>query len=253
MSDAAVRAQALERLHKSLRACTQCDLCIERTQVVVGAGDPDANLMFVGEAPGANEDRTGMPFVGQAGTLLESLLEGIGLTRDQVFITNVLKCRPPGNRDPVASEIHACQRFLADQVSLVRPRLVCTLGNFATKLISGRPDGISTVHGTAQKVRFAGVDITLVPRVPPRCCALHTVAAWHAAAGLRADSRPHRGRPRLGGATGGDRASGRPHPRGGRLTAVAEVTTTRPEDTERIGAGIAAMLNVSDHTHVGAV
>ncbi len=173
MSDAAVRAQALERLHKSLRACTQCDLCIERTQVVVGAGDPDANLMFVGEAPGANEDRTGMPFVGQAGTLLESLLQGIGLTRDQVFITNVLKCRPPGNRDPVASEIHACQRFLADQVSLVRPRLVCTLGNFATKLISGRPDGISTVHGTAQKVRFAGVDITLFPVFHP-AAALYT-------------------------------------------------------------------------------
>ncbi len=167
MSDAAVRAQALERLHKSLRACTQCDLCEERTQVVVGAGDPDADLMFVGEAPGANEDRTGMPFVGQAGTLLESLLQGIGLTRDQVFITNVLKCRPPGNRDPAASEIEACQRFLADQVSLVQPRLVCTLGNFATKLISGRPDGISTVHGTVQKVRFGGVDITLFPVFHP--------------------------------------------------------------------------------------
>ncbi len=167
MSDAAVRAQALERLHKSLRACTRCDLCAERTQVVVGAGDPDANLMFVGEAPGANEDRTGMPFVGQAGTLLESLLKGIGLTRDQVFITNVLKCRPPGNRDPAASEIEACQGFLAQQVALIQPRLVCTLGNFATKLISGRPDGISTVHGTVQQVRFAGVDITLFPVFHP--------------------------------------------------------------------------------------
>ncbi len=135
--------------------------------MVVGAGDPDANLMFVGEAPGANEDRTGMPFVGQAGTLLESLLQGIGLTRDQVFITNVLKCRPPGNRDPVASEIEACQRFLAEQVLLIRPRLVCTLGNFATKLISGQPDGISTVHGTVQQVRFGGVDITLFPVFHP--------------------------------------------------------------------------------------
>lgn len=173
MSDAAVRAQALERLGDSLRSCTHCALAEGRTTVVVGAGDPNADLMFVGEAPGANEDRTGVPFVGQAGKLLDTLLEGIGLTRDQVFIANVLKCRPPGNRDPLPGEIEACQGFLAEQVSLIRPRLVCTLGNFATKLISGRPDGISTVHGQVQQVEFGGVGITLFPVFHP-AAALYT-------------------------------------------------------------------------------
>ena len=175
MSDAAVRAQALERLHDSLRQCTRCDLAEGRTNVVVGSGDPDADLMFVGEAPGATEDETGVPFVGRAGQLLDSLLEGIGLSRDQVFIANVLKCRPPGNRDPQAAEIEACQGYLAEQVSLVRPRLVCTLGNFATKLISGSPDGISTVRGVVQQVEFAGVPFTLYPVFHP-AAALYTRA-----------------------------------------------------------------------------
>jgi DNA polymerase len=175
MSDAAVRAQALERLHESLRQCTRCALAEGRTHVVVGAGDPDADLMFVGEAPGATEDETGVPFVGRAGQLLDSLLQGIGLSRDQVFIANVLKCRPPGNRDPQTGEIEACQGFLAEQVSLVRPRLVCTLGNFATKLISGRADGISTVHGMVQEVTFAGVEFTLYPVFHP-AAALYTRA-----------------------------------------------------------------------------
>lgn len=173
MSDAAVRAQALERLHESLRQCTRCDLAEGRTNVVVGTGDPDADLMFVGEAPGAAEDETGVPFVGRAGQLLDSLLQGIGLSRDRVFIANVLKCRPPGNRDPQAPEIEACQGYLAEQVALVRPQLVCTLGNFATKLISGSPDGISTVHGVVQEVQFAGVPFTLYPVFHP-AAALYT-------------------------------------------------------------------------------
>lgn len=175
MSDAAVRAQALERLHESLRQCTRCALAEGRLNVVVGAGDPDADLMFVGEAPGATEDETGVPFVGRAGQLLDSLLEGIGLSRDRVFIANVLKCRPPGNRDPQPGEIEACQGYLAEQVSLVRPRLVCSLGNFATKLISGNPDGISTVHGQVQEVSFAGVSFTLYPVFHP-AAALYTRA-----------------------------------------------------------------------------
>ena len=141
--------------------------------MVVGSGNPDADLMFVGEAPGATEDETGVPFVGRAGQLLDSLLEGIGLSRDQVFIANVLKCRPPGNRDPQTAEIEACQGYLAEQVSLVRPLLVCTLGNFATKLISGRPDGISTVHGVVHQVEFAGVPFTLYPVFHP-AAALYT-------------------------------------------------------------------------------
>ncbi len=175
MSDAAVRAQALERLAEHLRGCTRCPLSEGRTTVVVGAGDPDADLMFVGEAPGANEDRTGLPFVGQAGTLLDGLLEGIGLSREQVFIANVLKCRPPGNRDPRPEEIDACRGFLEEQVALVRPRVVCTLGNFATRLLSGRPDGISAVHGNPQPAGFGGVDVLLYPVYHP-AAALYTRA-----------------------------------------------------------------------------
>lgn len=140
---------------------------------VVGAGDPNADLMFVGEAPGFNEDRTGLPFVGQAGKLLDTLLDGIGLSRDDVFITNVLKCRPPGNRDPRPEEIAACEGFLAEQVALVRPRVVCSLGNFATKLLSGRPDGISQVHGQEVDAEFGGVAVQLFPVFHP-AAALYT-------------------------------------------------------------------------------
>lgn len=175
MSDAAVRAQALERLSEHLRGCTRCPLSEGRTTVVVGAGDPDADLMFVGEAPGANEDRTGLPFVGQAGKLLDGLLGDIGLARDQVFIANVLKCRPPGNRDPRPEEIDACRGYLEEQVALIRPRVVCTLGNFATKLLSGRPDGISQVHGQPLPVAFAGVEVLLYPVFHP-AAALYTRA-----------------------------------------------------------------------------
>lgn len=173
MSDAAVRAQALARLGESLQVCTLCALADHRTTVVVGAGDPDADLMFVGEAPGFNEDRTGLPFVGQAGKLLDTLLAGIGLSRDDVFIANVLKCRPPGNRDPRPEEIASCEGFLAQQVALVRPRVVCSLGNFATKLLSGRPDGISQVHGQAVDAEFGGVPVLLFPVFHP-AAALYT-------------------------------------------------------------------------------
>lgn len=175
MSDAAVRAQALERLAEHLRGCTRCPLSEGRTTVVVGDGDPDADLMFVGEAPGANEDRTGLPFVGQAGKLLDGLLEGIGLARHQVFIANVLKCRPPGNRDPRPEEIEACRGFLEEQVALIRPTVVCTLGNFATKLLSGSPEGISKVHGHPRPAEFGGVPVTLYPVYHP-AAALYTRA-----------------------------------------------------------------------------
>ncbi len=175
MSDAAVRAQALERLAEHLRGCTRCPLSEGRTTVVVGAGDPDADLLFVGEAPGANEDRTGLPFVGQAGKLLDELLAGIGMSREQVFIANVLKCRPPGNRDPRPEEIDSCRGYLEEQVGLIRPRVVCTLGNFATKLLSGRPEGISKVHGQPLPIAFAGVPVLLYPVYHP-AAALYTRA-----------------------------------------------------------------------------
>ena len=126
--------------------CTDCELSQTRTTVVVGDGDPAADLMFVGEAPGLHEDQRGVPFVGQAGKLLDELLEMIGLTRGDCYIANVLKCRPPGNRDPQPAEIEACQGKLHAQIAAVQPRLICTLGNFATKLLSGREHGVTRVH-----------------------------------------------------------------------------------------------------------
>ncbi|MCB0882425.1 MAG: uracil-DNA glycosylase [Thermoleophilia bacterium] len=150
-----------------IAGCTRCALCETRTQVVPGNGDPHARLMFVGEAPGYHEDRQGVPFCGAAGRLLDDLLGGIGLTRADVFVANVLKCRPPGNRDPQPQEIAECERHLFRQVSIIRPAMICSLGNFATKLLSGRPDGISRVHGCELPIRVAGIDLLLYPIYHP--------------------------------------------------------------------------------------
>ena len=127
-----------------------------RTQVVFGSGSPTADLMFVGEAPGFHEDKQGVPFVGAAGKLLGKLLEGIGLTREDVYVANVLKCRPPGNRDPQPEEIESCEPHLWKQIELIQPKLIATLGNFATKLLSGKPNGITQVHGREQQVVLGG-------------------------------------------------------------------------------------------------
>ena len=176
MSDRAERTAQLEAYHRDQVApCVRCPLSDGRTQVVVGDGSLDADVMFVGEAPGYHEDRQGIPFVGQAGKLLTSLLEEIGLRREDVFIANVLKCRPPGNRDPQPAEISSCEPHLFRQISLIRPRLVCTLGNFATKLLSGRPDGISRVHGHPLTIEVAGAPVTLYPLFHP-AAALYTRA-----------------------------------------------------------------------------
>src|ERR671914_1952075 len=139
--DVVERAAALREYAEQTASCTKCALAQGRTQVVFGSGSPDADLMFVGEAPGFHEDQQGVPFVGQAGKLLDRLLEGIGLTRADVWVCNVLKCRPPGNRDPLPDEIAACEPHLFRQIELIRPRVVATLGNFATKLLSGKPTG----------------------------------------------------------------------------------------------------------------
>ena len=156
-------------------ACTRCRLSEGRTQVVFGVGDPEADLMFVGEAPGFHEDKQGYPFVGQAGKLLDQLLGGIGLTREDVYIANVIKCRPPGNRDPMADEIEACEGHLFRQVELIQPRLVATLGNFATKLLSGKQLGITRVHGQEQQVTLGGRSVLLYPIYHP-AAALYTPA-----------------------------------------------------------------------------
>jgi DNA polymerase len=129
--------------------------------------------MFVGEAPGFHEDKQGVPFVGAAGQLLGKLLAGIGLTREEVFIANVLMCRPPGNRDPQPEEIEACEGFLFRKIELIQPKVVATLGNFATKLLSGKPLGITRVHGREQEVTLGGSRVLLYPLFHP-AAALYT-------------------------------------------------------------------------------
>jgi DNA polymerase len=175
MGDAAARRQELVDFWQELKDCQKCARAGSRTQVVFGSGNADADLMFVGEAPGFHEDRQGKPFVGRAGKLLDELLEGIGLERQQCFIANVLKCRPPGNRDPQPDEIDACQEHLWRQIELTEPTVVCTLGNFATKLLTRRPDGITRVRGTPQVHRLAGRTVFLYPIFHP-AAALRTPA-----------------------------------------------------------------------------
>jgi uracil-DNA glycosylase len=168
------RAELVE-LYNEVQACTRCPLHETRTKAVFGAGDADAEVMFVGEAPGAEEDRQGLPFVGRAGQLLNELLEGIGMSRQDVFIANVLKSRPPGNRDPLPLEIEACRPYLFEQVRLIEPKVVCTLGNFATKLLSGNPAGITRVRGTPQVHELGGRTVFLLPLLHP-AAALRTPA-----------------------------------------------------------------------------
>jgi len=170
-----VAVTELEAYAAQTAACTRCRLAEGRTQVVFGNGDPDADLMFVGEAPGFHEDKQGFPFVGQAGKLLDQLLAGIDLTRDMVFVANVLKCRPPGNRDPMPDEIEACESHLFRQVELIKPKVVATLGNFSTKLLSGKQLGITRVHGQEQQVTLGGRAVVLYPLYHP-AAALYTPA-----------------------------------------------------------------------------
>jgi DNA polymerase len=138
---------ALETLAAEARVCTACRLAEGRTNVVFGAGDSTADLVFVGEGPGREEDRQGVPFVGASGRLLEDLLGEIGLHRAEVYIANVVKCRPPGNRDPRPDEIDACKPYLREQLRLIDPRVVVTLGNFATKLLLRTETGITRLRG----------------------------------------------------------------------------------------------------------
>jgi uracil-DNA glycosylase family 4 len=169
------RREQLVDLFKEVSTCTKCPLHETRTKTVFGAGNADAELMFVGEAPGAEEDRQGLPFVGRAGQLLNQLLEEIGLAREDVFIANVLKSRPPGNRDPQPLEIAACEPYLFEQVRLIEPKVVCTLGNFATKLLTGSPVGITKVRGTPQVHELGGRTVFLLPLLHP-AAALRTPA-----------------------------------------------------------------------------
>jgi uracil-DNA glycosylase len=159
-------------LYREVQACTRCPLHETRTQAVFGNGNADADLMFVGEAPGMHEDQQGIPFVGRAGQLLDELLREVGLTREDTFVCNVLKSRPPGNRDPQPDEILACRPYLERQVELIEPRVICTLGNFATKLLTRSQRGITSVRGRPQEHQLGGRIVQIYP-------------IFHPAAGLR--------------------------------------------------------------------
>ena len=175
MSDATQRRERLVEVYNEASGCLRCPLAETRTKVVFGAGNADADLMFVGEAPGAEEDRRGLPFVGRAGGLLNDLLGEVGIARGDVFIANVLKCKPPGNRDPQPHEIESCRPYLREQVRLIEPRVICTLGNFSTKLLTGSQTGITRVHGTPQVHSIAGRSVFLRPLFHP-AAALRTPA-----------------------------------------------------------------------------
>ena len=166
------RREELKAVYEEASGCTRCPhLAASRNTVVFGAGNADADLMFVGEAPGRMEDERGLPFVGQAGRLLDTLLSGIGLLREDVWVCNVLKCRPPGNRDPLPQEISNCSPYLMRQLELIEPKVVCTLGNFATKLLRDDHTGITRLHGR-EEVRVIG----------PRAVRLYPI--YHPAAAL---------------------------------------------------------------------
>src|SRR3954447_6492786 len=172
---AAERREDLVALYKELGPDPHCPLKAGGTNVVFGMGNADADVMFVGEAPGFHEDQQGKPFVGRAGQLLDELLEGIGMTRADVFIANVLKCRPPGNRDPLPEEIEECTPYLMRQIELIEPAVICTLGNFATKLITQSPVGITKCCGRPQERTVAGLAVTIYPLFHP-AAALRTPA-----------------------------------------------------------------------------
>ena len=173
-STSQARREELKAVFHEARGCTRCpQLAATRTTVVFGSGNADADLMFVGEAPGRHEDEQGIPFVGRAGKLLDTLLGDIGLERSDVFVANVLKCRPPGNRDPHPQEIENCQDYLMRQVDLIEPRVVCTLGNFATKLLRGDPTGITRLHGRAEVLVMGHRAVRLYPLFHP-AAALYT-------------------------------------------------------------------------------
>ncbi|HEX5582307.1 uracil-DNA glycosylase [Gaiella sp.] len=171
--DASERALALHTVADEAAGCTRCSLASGRTAVVFGEGDPDAELALVGEAPGFHEDREGTPFAGRSRALLERLLGGIGLRLDEVYLATVLKCRTPGNRDPSPEETAACEPYLYRQLELVQPRVVATLGSFATTLLSGRALGITRVHGQEQEVTLGARSVRLVPLYHP-AAALYT-------------------------------------------------------------------------------
>lgn len=158
---------SLDTIAARVRVCTQCELHRMRTNAVPGHGNPNAEVMFIGEGPGWHEDRQGLPFVGAAGQFLNEMLQSIGLSRDEVFITNIVKCRPPGNRDPLPDEIAACSAYLDAQIAAIKPKVIVTLGRFSMARWFPN-ERISRIHG--QPRRFG--DVVVVPMYHP-AAALH--------------------------------------------------------------------------------
>src|SRR5271165_637583 len=174
VSTAEQRRDELKAVYARAAVCERCpELASTRHSVVFGAGNADAELMFVGEAPGASEDEQGVPFVGRAGKLLETLLGEVGIERSDVFIANTLKCHPPGNRDPQPVEIANCQEYLRRQVELIEPTVICTLGNFSTKLLRDDPTGITRLHGQPAVLVLGRRAVRLYPIYHP-AAALYT-------------------------------------------------------------------------------
>ena len=239
MVTAESRREQLKAVFEEARGCTRCpQLAAARHSVVFGAGNADADLMFVGEAPGANEDKQGLPFVGQAGQLLEQLLGEIGLQRSDVFIANVLKCRPPGNRDPLPAEIANCQDYLFRQLDLIRPKVVCTLGNFSTKLLRADPGtGITRLHGRDEIRTIGPRAVRLFPLYHP-AAALYTRSLLESSAPTsraspscsRSSRRRSPSPPRRG-----DRARARGARRGGRRGAAAAGDEARRAPDDQLG------------------
>jgi uracil-DNA glycosylase family 4 len=171
--DASARAAALREAAVEAADCVRCPLAEGRTQVVFGEGNPDTDLVLVGESPGFHEDRDGRPFAGRARELLDRLLGSVGLSLEEAYLATVLKCRPPGNRDPLPEETAACEPYLFRQLELVEPTVVATLGSFATTVLSGRALGITRVHGEEHDVTLGGRTVTLLPLYHP-AAALYT-------------------------------------------------------------------------------
>ncbi len=175
--------ETLAALGEQARTCVRCRLSETRTQVVFGAGSHRAPLMIIGEAPGRDEDLNGQPFTGRSGQLLTRLLsEEMALTREQVYITNVVKCRPPENRNPRSDEIDACHPWLLEQFALIQPRVVVTLGNFASRFVLGTKEGISTLRGRVHEVG----DRYVVPTFHPSAALRNSVGVLD---GIRSDLR----------------------------------------------------------------
>ena len=165
------KVEELRRISEEIEACSKCPLHLTRRRAVPGEGNPNAEVMLIGEAPGEVEDETGRPFVGAAGKLLNSLLQDIGVDRSSLYITNVVKCRPPNNRDPTDEEINACKPYLIRQITVVRPRRIVTLGRHSTRVILGlgglRVSEVSRVRGRVFKVVIAGVEVEVYPTYHP--------------------------------------------------------------------------------------